>query len=69
MVDLVRSEDGEGLSVDVGIPQSPGLDDGPDVFALCLQLTLQHPGRAPFGNLSQALRRIAVVLPKPEKKS
>ena len=31
MVLAVRSEDGEGLPVDVRVPESSGFDDGPGV--------------------------------------
>ena len=51
MVPAVGPEDGEGLSVDVGVPESSRLDDGPDAGALGLQLRLQDAGGAPLGNL------------------
>ena len=51
MVPAVGPEDGEGLPVDVGVPQPARLDDGPDAGALGLELGLQDAGGAPLGNL------------------
>ena len=63
VVALISPEDGEGLAVEVGIVESPGLDDCPDVVALGLQLAFQHPRAAPFRHLLQTLGGIATVLP------
>lgn len=68
MVDFVRPEHGEGLSVHVGIPQTPGLDNGPDVLALGLELALEDPGGPPLGHLGETLRRVSVVVPYPARK-
>ena len=68
MVDFIRPENGKGLSVHVGIPESPGLDDCPDVLTFGLQFALENPGGSPFGHLGQTLRREAVVIPNPVRK-
>ena len=69
MVPPVSPEHGECLPVDVGVPETPGLDDGPDVGTLRLQLALQDSGRAPLGHLGEALGGVAVVGPDPESHS
>ena len=40
----VGAEDGIGFALDIWMPETPGLDDGPDVFTLRLQLRLQDSG-------------------------
>ena len=47
----VGPEDGEGLSLDVGVPETSRLDDRPDVTAARLQLALQQSWGTPLGHL------------------
>ena len=47
----VGPEDGEGLALDVGVPEPSRLDDRPDVTAARLQLALQQSWGTPLGHL------------------
>ena len=68
MVLSVRSEDGECLAVDVGVPQPSGLDDGAYVLGFGLQLALQDARGAPLGDLGKTLACVPIVRPNSENK-
>ena len=63
----VCPEYGECLPVDVRVPESPRLDDRPDVTTLGLQFGLQNSRRAPLGHLRQSLAGHASGLPHSRK--
>ena len=60
----VGPEDGEGLALDVGVPETSRLDDRPDVTAARLQLALQQSWGTPLGHLGYCdYLPLAVLLP------
>ena len=65
MVPFVRPEDGEGLAVEVGMPQPAGLDDGPDVRGFGLELALQDPGGAVLSHFRESFGCQAIIRPYP----
>lgn len=57
---------GSGIGVDFRIPQTGGLDDGPQVFAFCSQFTFHESHGSPFRQTSEAFRGDVSLAPKTE---